>query len=173
MNEPRNLTFRRGTAANREHFKALGLLAYGQYIPELTPDNWELMRKSLESTDTWDVLVTDGIPFVCVDGEQVVGMAFLFPGGNPSEIYPADWSYIRMIGVHPEYEGCGIARTLTSQCIEYARETGEHTIALHTSELMHAARHIYEKLGFRINRELGLRYGIMYWLFVQALRTDE
>jgi ribosomal protein S18 acetylase RimI-like enzyme len=96
-------------------------------------------------------------------------MAFLFTSGHPSDIYPADWSYIRMIGVHPAYEGCGIARTLTSHCIEYARETGEHTIALHTSELMHAARHIYEKLGFRIMQELGLRYGIMYWLYAMKL----
>ncbi|MDX2173612.1 MAG: hypothetical protein SFY56_10845 [Bacteroidota bacterium] len=33
-------------------------------------------------------------------------------------------------------------------CIAHAKQNNEKTIALHTSEFMDAARHIYEGLGF-------------------------
>lgn len=36
---------------------------------------------------------------------------------------------------------------------------------LHTSEMMGAARHIYESLGFKKLREIEPRYGKKYWLY--------
>jgi ribosomal protein S18 acetylase RimI-like enzyme len=158
------LTYRKGTTADREQLKALAFMAYGKYRGQLSEENWLLMEKNIDSEQNWDDLMAH-IPFVCADGDRVVGMAFLYTSGHPNEIYPADWSYIRMVGIHKDYEGQGIARKLTVQCIEEARRLGEQTIALHTSELMNAARHIYESVGFREVRDLGVRFGIRYWLF--------
>jgi ribosomal protein S18 acetylase RimI-like enzyme len=158
------LTFRKGVPADREQLKQLGFLAYGQYRDQLTEENWRLMEQNLGSEQNWDGLM-DSIPFVCADGDHIVGMAFLYTSGNANEIYPGDWSYIRMVGIHPDYERRGIARRLTAQCIEEAGKLGEQTIALHTSELMNAARRIYESLGFVEIKDLGLRFGIRYWLF--------
>lgn len=62
------------------------------------------------------------------------------PSDNPTEIFDADWSYIRMVGVLPDYQGKGIAKQLTQFCIEYAKQSKEKVIALHTSEFMNAAR---------------------------------
>jgi ribosomal protein S18 acetylase RimI-like enzyme len=96
-------------------------------------------------------------------------MAFLVPSGNPTKIYSAETSYIRMVGVHPEAEGKGIAQTLTRLCVDKAKETGEKTISLHSAEIMYAARHIYEKLGFKKIRMLDEHYGFKYWLYQLTL----
>lgn len=161
MNE---LTFRKGIPADREQLKQLAFMAYGQYRDQLGEENWKRMEANIDNEQHWDDLM-ENIPFLCVDGEKVVGMAFLYTSGHPNEIYPVDWSYIRMVGIHTDYEGKGIARSLTVQCIEEARRLGEKMIALHTSELMNAARHIYESLGFVEIKDLGVRFGIQYWLF--------
>ena len=92
-------------------------------------------------------------------------MAFIIASGNPWEIFKAEWSYIRMVGVNPNYGGQGIAKTLTGMCINHARQTNEKIIALHTSEFMNAARHIYESLGFKVLQEIEPRFGKKYWLY--------
>jgi ribosomal protein S18 acetylase RimI-like enzyme len=49
--------------------------------------------------------------------------------------------------------------------MEKAVETGERSISLHSAEIMFAARHIYEKLGFKKIRLLDSHYGLQYWLY--------
>lgn len=44
--------------------------------------------------------------------------------------------------------------------------SNERTIALHTSEFMDAARHIYESVGFVKVKEIPARYGKKYWLYL-------
>ena len=92
-------------------------------------------------------------------------MAFLVPGGNPTKIYSSDTSIYPDGGVHPDAGGKGIAQTLTRLCIEKAKELGEKVIMLHSAEVMYAARHIYEKLGFKKIRILDEHYGLEYWLY--------
>jgi ribosomal protein S18 acetylase RimI-like enzyme len=96
-------------------------------------------------------------------------MAFLVPSGNPTKIYSKETSYIRMVGVHPDADGKGIAQTLTRLCVDKAKETGEKTISLHSAEIMYAARHIYEKLGFKKIRLLDEHYGLKYWLYEYSI----
>lgn len=103
--------------------------------------------------------------FVCVDTDKIVGMAYLIPSGNPTDIYQEDWCYIRMLGVNLLYTGKGVARKLTELCIEEAKKMKEKTIALHTSEFMDAARHLYESIGFKILKEIPHRLGKRYWLY--------
>jgi len=96
-------------------------------------------------------------------------MAFLVPSGNPTDIYRKEWSYIRFVSVDPEFTGRGIGRKLTMMCIDKARANGENIIALHTSEIMGNARHIYESLGFRVLKEIDRRLGKRYWLYTLNL----
>jgi ribosomal protein S18 acetylase RimI-like enzyme len=56
-------------------------------------------------------------------------------------------------------------------CIDEARARGERTVMLHTSEFMDAARHIYESLGFKRIRDIGLRFGKMYYLYCLELKA--
>ena len=164
-----NLLFRTATFHDKDQFKKLGTLSYGQFADQLTDENWAMMSANINSDATWDSILSTSQGFVCVDGEEVVGMAFLIRHGNPWFVFKSEWSYIRMVGVHPDYAGNGIAKELTKRCIDYAKSTHEKTVALHTSELMHAARHIYESLGFKILEELEPRFGKRYWLYTLAL----
>jgi len=46
-------------------------------------------------------------------------------------------------------------------------------MALHTSEMMRSARHIYEKIGFNILKEIEPRLGVKYWLYTLELNERE
>ncbi|HEX8331750.1 MAG TPA: GNAT family N-acetyltransferase, partial [Segetibacter sp.] len=124
------------------------------------------LKTNLNNEELLSDLISKSYTFVCVDGDMIIGMAFLLPSGNPTDIFEKDWCYIRMVGVHPDYAGRGIARSLTQKCIEKAKELNEKTIALHTSEFMEAARHLYETIGFRILKEIPDRLGKKYWLYI-------
>lgn len=148
----------------------LGMVAYGEYAPFITTDNLTKMIANISNEDMWRGLLSSARSFVCVHNDKIVGMAFLVPSGNAWDMFPAEWSYIRMVGVDPDMKGQGIAKALMKQCVDYARATNEKVIALHTSERMHAARHIYEEMGFKILREIEPRLGMRYWLY--ALELD-
>lgn len=150
----------------------LGLSAYGEYAPFITTENLSKMKANIGNEDMWRGLLALARSFVCVHEGRIVGMAFLVPSGNAWDMFPAEWSYIRMVGVDPDYKGRGIARTLMKQCVAYARATNETVIALHTSERMHAARHIYEEMGFKILREIEPRLGMRYWLYTLDLNKE-
>lgn len=96
-------------------------------------------------------------------------MAFLVPSGNPTEIYAKNWCHLRFVSVDPNCRGRKIGESLTRKCIEIALSNKENTMALHTSEMMKAARHIYEKIGFRVQKEIDQRFGVRYWLYTLDL----
>jgi len=164
-----NAIIRAGITADIPKLIQPGLLSYGQYAPLLHEDNWQKLRKGIENQDMWHSIIQSSHSFLYEVSGVVAGMAFLLPHGNAWDVYPDEWSYIRMVGVHPSYSGQGIATKLTMCCIEKARNTGEQIIALHTSEVMHAARHIYESLGFTIERAIADRFGLRYWLYKMEL----
>ena len=91
------------------------------------------------------------------------------PQGNPTPAFQAGWCYIRSLAIAPEFQGKGIARKLTDLCIRRAIATGEQTIALHTSEFMDAARHIYEDMGFKRLKEIDPIFGKRYWVYTLDL----
>lgn len=163
------MTFRKGNTGDIEQLRLLGLASWAPFQAELTPDNWQKLFSNLDRRETYAALLIQSDCIVCEDEGAIIGMAFLVPGGNPTDIYQADWCYIRFLSVHPEFSGKGIGRQLTIACIELAKRNKEHTIALHTSEMMHQARHIYESLGFTVLREIGIRLGKKYWLYTLAL----
>jgi len=149
--------------------RGLGLASYGRLKKHLTPENWLKMETLLMSDQTFPQLVRDCHSFVFEENGRLLGMAYLVPSGNPTKVYTAETSYIRMVGVHPDAGGKGIAQSLTKLCIEKAKQTGEMMISLHSAEIMYDARHIYEKLGFKKIRLLDEHYGLVYWLYEMRL----
>lgn len=157
--------YRRGTVADKEKLQQLGLNSYGQFKNILTEENWNKLNSSLTTEKTYLELLSISTCYVCEKGEEIVGMAFIIPSGNPTDIFDENWSYIRMGGVHTDYAGNGIGKRLTQMCIDHAKKRGEKIVALHTSEFMDAARKIYEKMGFKQIKELPFRLGKRYWLY--------
>jgi len=151
----------------------LGEIAYSEYLPVLDEDGRNKLLSSITKLSTYRDLMNISTVFICRTGNMIVGMAFYVPAGNPTDIYETNWSYIRFVAIHPAYAGRGIAKQLTQMCIDKAAGTGESIIALHTSEFMDAARHIYEKIGFIQLKEIPLRFGKRYWLYTLSLNMQQ
>jgi ribosomal protein S18 acetylase RimI-like enzyme len=160
------MKIRNGNINDLAPVKQLGKNTWKQFQKDLTPKNWEKLSSLLSNENLYKNLLENSISFVCENETgEIIGMSFLVTSGNPTEIYNEEQCYIRFVTVSEKYKGLKIGQKLTEECIDFARENGENKIALHTSEFMNKARHIYEKLGFEIIKEIEPRYGKKYWLY--------
>lgn len=160
------MIYRQGCINDLEQLRLLALKSWGNFQNDLSPENWEKLFTSLNNKQTYVELLEKSYCVVCENRDkEIIGMAFLVPSGNPTDLYLSEWCYIRFVSVAPEFGGKGIGRQLTEKCIEMAKAANEQTIALHTSEMMNTARHIYERLGFTVWREIEPRLGKKYWLY--------
>ncbi len=87
---------------------------------------------------------------VAVDGERVLGSATLELGDRIEDDDPPledDEAHIRMLGVHPNARGGGVARALIEACFTQAAAVGRTRMTLHTTQRMQAAQAMYEAWG--------------------------
>ena len=77
-----------------------------------------------------------------------VGCVFLIRNADDPQS-----AQIRCLIVTPQGRGLGVGRALVAQCLSFAREAGYPKIMLWTNAMLHAARHIYEKVGFELVSE--------------------
>lgn len=160
-----DLIYREGSRNDLAGLKALGISSYSQFKEDLSEENWNKLHSNINLEENYLSLLDIGTCFTCLHDDEIVGMAYLVHSGNPTDIFQSDWSYIRMVGVNSKYGSRGIGKRLTQMCIDHAKKSGEKIIALHTSEFMDAARHIYGGLGFKIVKEIEPIFDKKYWLY--------
>ena len=121
--------------------------AYQEYQASIPPEVWEGYARDIMDVrgrlDVSELIVAE-------HAGGLVGAVTFYPNDSPSEHggWPAGWTGIRLLAVHPDGRGLGIGRALMDECLRRSRLQGAHTLGLHTTELMAVARSMYERMGF-------------------------
>jgi GNAT superfamily N-acetyltransferase len=143
------ITVRLMRPEERDDVRALLTEAYLPFEKEMVPAVFERYLAGVINTD-------EGPTLVAVDGDTVLGSARLYvPGTVPLTPYrprewadpmPADWAWVRSVGVRPSARGTGVAPAIMAYCAAHAG--GATAILLHTMDFMPAAIRLYERLGY-------------------------
>ena len=121
--------------------------AYQEYQPNFSPEVWE--RYAQDIMDVRSRLDTSEL-IVAENSGRLVGAVTFYPNTTLSDQggWPAGWTGIRLLAVHPDARGMGIARVLMDECLRRSRLRSATALGLHTTELMGIARGMYERMGF-------------------------
>ena len=166
------MNYRQGVTENLKALKELAMNSWQQFQKELTDDNWKILYNKISNDQTFIDLLATSHCIVCeTEKKEIIGMAFIVPSGKHHDIFEKEWAVIRFVTVKQAFGGLGIGKKLTEMCMEWAKQNNEETIALHTSEMMHSARHIYESYGFVILREIEQRLGKRYCLYLLDIKN--
>jgi GNAT superfamily N-acetyltransferase len=139
---------RRGEAGRIGTLVAAALQEFRELIPPAIFQAY--VEESADIVARWDeaeVLVAE------IEGEVAGTVSFYADASREGLGFPSGWAGFRTLAVDPAMRGRGIGKVLLQTCLDKARTRGAPTLAIHTSEVMPAARRLYEQAGFRRSPE--------------------
>jgi predicted N-acetyltransferase YhbS len=143
------MSIRDALESDREAAREVTLAAYEEYAKSIPPLFWERYRKnivaSLDEKGPAQQIVAE------YEG-KIVGSVLLYPPA--ASAYGAEarertaLHEMRLLAVIPAMRGCGIGTALTRECVQRAQRAGAPALGLHTTDMMHIAMQMYERMGF-------------------------
>ena len=147
----------------------LNVEAYREFANAIGPEHWATMEATLRNVKARSA--ESQLIVAEVDGSIAGALAYYPPGGPRSfplaQMIPPAAAYLAVLAVSPRFRRAGVAgahRRVHRECIEGARRDGADEIWLVTSELMPAARALYEGFGFTRRGETS-HYDVRYWSY--------
>jgi ribosomal protein S18 acetylase RimI-like enzyme len=121
--------------------------AYREFQPLMPAAPWERWMANIVET----IHSPMGLLLVADHQGKIEGAVKFYPDAAQSHLgeWPPGSASIRMLAVRPGSRGQGYGLLLTQECLRRARDLKIPTIFLYTGTFMAAARHLYEKLGFK------------------------
>ncbi|PKG23304.1 GNAT family N-acetyltransferase [Niallia nealsonii] len=135
---------------DKENVRQLLIDSYGQYGKEFADQEAWLeyitsIKKSVDNEQIDRILVAKR-------DQSIVGTLQIFDTSEKAYGRPElniSSSIVRLLAVHPDARGQGVAQALLEASIHYAKEKGEKSLYLHSSDLMNKAIRLYEWIGFK------------------------
>ncbi len=93
-----------------------------------------------------DSVLHINLGYVWIEDERLIGNVSVVPTNMPGD-FGKQW-IIANVGVHPDFQGRGIARKLMIASMEMIRQRNGHAAILTVDINNQVARHLYRKLGF-------------------------
>lgn len=158
LSDVQGTEIRSAAEADRPAIRDITFAAYDEYRASMPPQGWEMyaanIARTLDSVDPADCIVA-------VREGRIIGSVLLSPANAPVYGAPggqlAEYPEVRLLAVPPAERGHGIGQALMDECKRRSLAVGATHLALHTNQLMQAALHIYEKMGFERAPETDFR----------------
>jgi len=105
-----------------------------------------------------DLKITDSFPegfLVAEDNEEIVGFVYGFFKDVPAQVL-SNWGVsrvatIELLVVDPEYRRQSMGTSLLERLVGVFKQAGTDLILLTCPVQAEAAKHLYEKIGFKVN----------------------
>lgn len=163
--EPAGVTLRDATSDDFPAAATLLLAAYDEYRVHLPDALWQRYAADIANVSG---RAATGTLILAEQAGHLLGAVTFVPG--PPHATSAS---LRLLGVHPEARGTGIAQALMAECVRRARALGRAHLELHTTQFMAAARRLYFRLGFQPAPEQDVQLGpLTLEAFVLDLRKS-
>jgi len=144
---PQEIHIREAGAGEMAAVAHLVKTAYREFQPLMPEAVWERWMDNISET----MQAPEGMMLVAERQGRIEGAVKFYPDAGQARQgqWPAGAGLIRLLAVAPGSRGRGYGVRLTQACLQRARDQKTPTIFLYTGTFMAAARHIYEKLGFK------------------------
>ncbi|KAL0630306.1 hypothetical protein Q9L58_010847 [Maublancomyces gigas] len=152
-----NLLLKDYSPSDRDGVNQVALEAFAQY--EHHYDDWVSFQDGIghmaDLSNHADLIVAER-------GTVVGAVVHVGPGRPRNQIFPDNWSVLRMLVVHPHQRGQGIGKQLVAASLRRAYLSGAPVVGLHTSPIMASALSLYRSLGFEHDCDLPSIRGVPY-----------
>lgn len=144
--EPQAVSIREARPEDLDRAEALVREAYAEFRPEFTEEIWQKWLDNVSRA----VHSPEGVLLLAEVAGELAGVVKFYPDARQSGLgkWPAGAASMRVLAVAPRFRGQGVGSLLVKEVLRRARALGIGTIYLYTGEFMHAARRLYEGLGF-------------------------